>query len=419
MPRPRKALWESSDKAVYITQHSRGFLIVDTRGTRTERFRASLHDAMEVAVATSTGPVGEITFFELALDYLANGTPVWNDGSDNVAWCVDTIEDRKARLRNHYGDVGQLPLSQLPEHFIGDAVKRLRAKKLSKSLQDKVRTEALAVMRWGAAHGHVPADHDWVGPLRPVKRGGVDTSRVIGRFPRSLPSHRDVHRLARLAAHDSGAPYMRLFFWMLAYIGFREGELCALTVDDLEQADRLRIHVRRKAIWRSGLGTVVEPFTKGFSSRTVVVPRLLENSVIQRVEEVREAGGQLLFPRWGVRVRKESVIDYSSLRALFLRCGQECGWQVVTRSASRSYVGADGRPRHYPGKPQSLEYTIHSLRAFAASSMYEPKRGLSLRGMGMSIHAVARQLGDVPETVKQHYLGIIDGSGEVLEREVP
>lgn len=42
-----------------------------------------------------------------------------------------------------------------------------------------------------------------------------------------------------------------------------------------------------------------------------------------------------------------------------------------------------------------------------------------LRGMGMSVHAIARQLGDIPETVKRHYLGIIEGSDEIFDREVP
>jgi len=166
MARPRKALWESADKAVYITQHRRGFLVVDTRDGRIERLRVSLDDALATAAATSAGPAREVTFFELALDYLANGTTVWNDGGETVALCADTIEDRKGRLRNHFADVGQLPLSLLPEHFIGDAVKRLRVKKRSSSLQDKVRTEAEAVMRWGVAQGLVPAGHDWVGPLR-------------------------------------------------------------------------------------------------------------------------------------------------------------------------------------------------------------------------------------------------------------
>jgi len=374
---------------------------------------------MATAAATSAGPAREVTFFELALDYLANGTTVWNDGGETVALCADTIEDRKGRLRNHFADVGQLPLSLLPDHFIGDAVKRLRVKKRSSSLQDKVRTEAEAVMRWGVAQGLVPAGHDWVGPLRKVKKKAVDSSKVIGRVVPALPSHRSVHALARLAAEDTGATYMRLFFWLLAYIGFREGELCALTVEDVEQADRLRIHVRRKAIWRTGLQTIVEEYAKGYTHRTVVVPRVLESAVLARVEEVRSSGGSILFPSWTTRTHTERVIDYSALRGLFLRCGERVGWEVLTRSEARSYTAADGRTRNYSGKAQSLEHSLHTLRAFAASSMYEPRRGMVLRGMGMSVHAIARQLGDIPETVKRHYLGIIEGSGELLDREVP
>lgn len=419
MARPRKALWESPDKQIYITQHRRGFLVVDTRDGRTERLRSSLDEALKTARASSTGTPREVTFFELALDYLANGTTVWNDTQGSVALCIDTIEDRKARLRNHYADVGSLPISQLPPHFIGDSVKRLRTQGRSKSLQDKVRTEALAVMQWGASLGLVSSTHDWVGPLRKVKKKQVDSSKVIGRNVRQLPSHRTVHELARMAARESNAPHMKLFFWMLAYMGFREGELCAVTIGDVEVGKRLRIHVRRKAIWRSGHGTIVEDYAKGYTQRTVVVPRILEAAVLARTKEVRAANGTLLFPSWTPSYRTEQVIDYSALRALFLRCGEQVGWKVLTRSRSRSYTGSDGRTRNYPGKAQSLEYTIHDLRAFAASTMYEPRHGMSLRGMGMSIHAVARQLGDSPETVKRHYLGIVDGNAAILEREVP
>ena len=149
------------------------------------------------------------------------------------------------------------------------------------------------------------------------------------------------------------------------------------------------------------------------------MPRVLESAVLARVEEVRSSGGSILFPSWTTRTHTERVIDYSALRGLFLRCGERVGWEVLTRSEARSYTAADGRTRNYSGKAQSLEHSLHTLRAFAASSMYEPRRGMVLRGMGMSVHAIARQLGDIPETVKRHYLGIIEGSGELLDREVP
>lgn len=419
MGRRRNALWESPDTLVYIARHRRGFLVVDTRGVRTEKFRATLDDARRLADQLTVNPTDEPTFFDLALDYLENGTTVWHDGDEEVALTVNTVEDRKARLRNHFGEIGARPLSELPTHFIGDTVRRLRIAGRSKSLQDKVRTEALAVMKWGAARGLVPVDHDWVGPLRSVRTRRVDNTKLIGRFMRPLPRHRDIHRLAKLAARQTGAPYMRLFFWLLAYVGFREGELCAVRIDDVDIDTRVRIHVRRKAVWRSGSGVVIEDYAKGYVQRTVVVPRLLEAAVITRTREVRQAGGTLLFPKWGATRRTDEVIDYSGLRELFLRCGEQIGWTVLTRSATRTYTGADGRTRVYAGKPQSLEYSLHDLRAFAASRMHEPRRGLSLRGMGMTVHAVARQLGDHPETVKRHYLGIIDGAGDLLEREVP
>ena len=53
--------------------------------------------------------------------------------------------------------------------------------------------------------------------------------------------------------------------------------------------------------------------------------------------------------------------------------------------------------------------------------MYAPRSArIPLHDMGMSLDAVACQNGDLKETVKRHYVGIIDsGTAAVLDREVP
>jgi len=73
----------------------------------------------------------------------------------------------------------------------------------------------------------------------------------------------------------------------------------------------------------------------------------------------------------------------------------------------------------HKARPQSLVYHPHNARAFAATTMHAERRGLALRGMGMSVHAIARQLGDKPETVRAHYLGIIEEADTYLVRVVP
>lgn len=423
MSRPRKALWESHDRSVYVKQHADGFLVVTTGEARRESYRVRLDDAMELARSIAAAPSAgaDMTFFELALDYYAHGLPVWDRTTDQVAMSPDTLEDRKARTRNHYADVGNLPLSELPRHFIGDAVNKIRSRQggKSKSLQDKVRLEGLAIVRWGVANGLLPPGHDYVGPLRLVKKQKINDTQLVGRHRRPLPSHRTVHQMARAAAVHTGKGYMRLFFWLLAYLGPREGDLCALEVGEVTVDTRVRVHFTKKVVWRTGKGTIVEHYTKGYEHRSVVVPRILERPLLARVEEVRAAGGTVLFARWSRRLPYSPYIDYSALKEVFVRCGAEVGWAVVSWSTPARHTGADGRIRTYKPRAQSLEFTIHDLRAFAASAMYEARRGISLRGMGMSLQATARQLGDNPETVKRHYLGIIEGNSVILDREVP
>jgi len=421
MGRPRQALWESPDKAIYIKAAKGAFVVVDTRGIRREAQRSSFAHAVKFAeqIGGAPPPGAEPTFFELALDYFERGLPVWDDGS-GVALSEGTIEDRKGIIRNHYAFVGNLPLSQIPNDVLRVAVDRIRRRpdKKSKSLQDKVLGVGKAVLRYGRQTGAIPADRAFPEPIQRVKTAKVDQRDFVGRVMRPLPSNRSVHRFARLSAARSGAPYMRLFWWLAAYIGFREGELCALAADDVTVGTRVRISVTKKAIYRRGRGDVIEPYAKGREHRTVTVPRLLERPLLARVAEVRAAGGSLLFPSW-TPGRGERPITYTTLKDHFVTVGAEAGWKVINRSTPQQYTAADGRTRTYRGRPSSLEYTIHDLRAFAATSMYDAHHGISLRGMNMSLKAVAAQLGDNPEVVKSTYLGIREGNAVLLDSEVP
>ena len=114
MGRPRKAVWESADKAVYIKRHKGGYLVVDTRGEHRGVLRRSLDEALDIAHALEgVAPrQAEMTFFELAALYFEEGLPRW-DKSRTTALTSNVIEDRKSRVRRLYAFAGSTPLSMV------------------------------------------------------------------------------------------------------------------------------------------------------------------------------------------------------------------------------------------------------------------------------------------------------------------
>lgn len=425
MPRPRNALWESTCGGVYVSQHAKGFRIVDIRYERRQMQRTTL-DAALVLARSLAGQAAEgavITFFELAVDFLKYGLTEWDDGSGQ-AISPRAKDDMTGRIRNHYGFCGNTPLSELPADVLDQAVKRAVARPdgAGASLRSKIHNDGHRILRYGKQKGLIPHDRHFTALTKNVRKKKLNDANYKGRALRPLPSHREVHALARTSAALADAAYMRLFWWLMAYIAFREGELCALKVENVVVDGRVRINVEGTVVTETGNGTFIQPYAKGYERRTVTVPRILEGPLLARVAEVRAAGGSLLFPMWKTGHKKrEGLISYSTLRGNFLEAGETIGWEVKSRSGVRIYVDANGKRRRYASKPQSLEYTIHDLRAFGATAMYAPRSaGIVLRGMGMSLDAVASQLGDLKETVKRHYLGIIDsGTSAVLDREVP
>jgi integrase len=422
MGRPRtQTLWSSPDDQVYVRAKGTGFLVVDTRGTRRETFRTDLSEAIQHAQTisgTAVTAAREMTFFELAIDYFENALPIWDTAPDTVAQQPRTVEYNKSLIRTKFAKFGNTPLSQLPFDLIAQVIADVQSSDhRSKSLQDKVKGLGHRVLAYGQATGVIDGTRVFINPLREVKDGNVRAAGFSGRVRPKLPSHGEVRQFARTAGRVTQAPYMRLFWWLAFYVGFREGELCALRVVDVVHSRRVNVHVVRK-VGRGDGGPVIEHFAKGYANRTVTIPRVLEGPLLARVAEVKAAGGTLLFPACDSRYT-EKLISYGSLRAHFLKVAAEVGWKPKGWRKAATYTVSSGATKRYKATPSSVEYTIHDARAFAATAMYDPRSGFSLRGMGMSIEAIAKQLGDLPETVRRHYLGFIGDSDAMLDHAVP
>jgi|GEM_PF-3363414 len=425
MGRPRKSIWESPDELLRIREAKGGYLLTDTRGVKPiEIARKDLgvlvaiaEQRAELAVPTEQ----EMTFYDLAIEYIREGMPVRenNERACSSGW----FEDNRGRIRNHFSHVGMTKLSDLPDDFIEKAALKVRRrpKHNSLSLENKVIGIGRKVIAYGKHTGKIAKDRDFPGPTqvrveRKINRD--DTTLTVQHH--NLPSHASVHKFARQFAVQRNAPYMKLFWWLAFYIGFRQGELCALEASDIqERHGRLIIEVVKKVIIDATTKElIVEHYAKGYKHRDVVVPRLLEGPVRNRVAEVSSSGSTLMFPSWKVG-QSDRHIRYDSLKNGFISTGEQIGWEVRTNREPEKYTLANGEIRTLTtSRTSTLIYTIHNARAFAATAMHVPRRGISLRGMGMRVSKVAEQLGDTEEVVRAHYLGIIDDEFSLLDRDV-
>jgi len=424
MGRPRKSLWESPAGDVRILASKRGYLMIDERGPKSvETRRKDLADLMAIALQRATEEVPherEWTFFDLAGDYFDRGMKVCADKSR--ACSSGWYEDSKGRVRGKYLSVGNTPLSKLPDDFIAKAAMAVRNDPVHNSLSLEIKTIGVGqrIIEYGKQIGRAPRDRIFHGPIqrRVARKTRRDGQRLTVQH-HDLPSHGSVHRFAKRFAVHVEAPWMRLFWWLAFYIAFRQGELCALeTVDVVERHGRLCIEVVKKVITDATTKEVlIEPYAKGYKHRTVVVPRLLEGPLRARVAEVERSGGRLLFPAWG-KGCVERHIDYDTLKNAFVVVGHAHGWEVKKYRKVETYTIASGKLRTAKLRASSLVYTIHDARAFGATAMHHARGGMSLRGMGMRVSKIAEQLGDTEETVKAHYLGIIDDEEAIHDREV-
>jgi integrase len=422
MARPRKSLWESPDGTIRIRASKGGFLLIDDNGPKpTETRRKELDQLIAIGLKrVSAGPIKEMTLFELGADYFANGMPV--DENRERACGSGWFEDDKGRLRNHYRKFGGTVLSELPGDFIGQVAMAIRKHPTHHSLSLEQKTIGLGqrVLEHGRKIGKIPQAAHFSGPTQKrVDRAPTRDGQTHKVQRHDLPGHREVHRFARMFAIHHDAPWMRLFWWLSFYIGFRQGELCALETGDVRFAHgRWCIEVVKKVITDATTKeTIIEPYAKGRKHRTVVVPRLLVGPLRRRVAEVEAAGGTLLFPAWGPG-GADKYITYDKLKNAFVAVGELNGWEVRTYRGQEKHIKSDGQVTLPALRPSALVYTIHSARAFAATAMYQPRSGMSLRGMEMRVRKIAEQLGDTEETVRAHYLGVIDDEDSIKERAV-
>jgi integrase len=431
--RPRKdgVLWTDATGKTYIRARRGEYSIYDGRGAeRTETTRRDLGDALDIArhlagQAPREPRVPRLprvpTLAEVAADFFERGLPVWADDGE-IARAPKTVEQLRSIVRNWFTEFLFIPVNKLPEDFIARAELAARARKRSVGLQNKIAGMGKRLVKFAQHLGYIAPDAQFRRPLqrvveKKVKRKGQEL-KVMNH---DLPSLRSVLHFARAFAEHTGRRDLRLFWWIAFFVGPRIGELCALTPTDVVRRDgRTWLSFTKKvAPAADGKPERIEHHTKGYERRDVVVPRFLESAVWRQRDHAIAAGWSYLFAPWSKRIRRP-WISQSTIHDVWVTVGASIGWEINTRTKQADYPHrARGTVVQHKARVQSLVYHPHNARAFAATTMHAERRGLAVHGMGMSVHAIARQLGDKPETVRAHYLGIIDEADTYLARVVP
>lgn len=104
-------------------------------------------------------------------------------------------------------------------------------------LRDHVCSAISALVRWGCANGWFLQTSEML--LNDLRKMGKRKVRKAGESniyvdPSEIPSHADVHEVAKQASKVSKIWWYELMFNLAAYSGLRFGEICVLDVDDID-----------------------------------------------------------------------------------------------------------------------------------------------------------------------------------------
>lgn len=423
--RSEDVLWSNQAGDVYVRPCRGAYSVFDTRGPRRlELSRGNADDAIGLARSIAAEPARALrvpTLAELAADYFERGVPLWNE-THETALDPEWVEQMKGLLRNYYTEFLWTPVDELPSDFIARAETLSRARERSVSHQNKTVGVGHRLVEYARALGLIPWEATYprliqrTRDLRPHRKGQGHTVKK-----HNLPSLREVLLFSRAFGVHTGRRDLRRFWWIAFFIGLRAAELCALRPDDIfEQRSRTRIRIDKKIARAVGdLPERIEPYTKGYEHREVVVPGFLERSLRAQRDLAIANGWEHLFAPWR-RGANHPWISLGSVHDAWVTVGAAIGWEVATWTEEKAHPQQRrNRTVTYKPRPRSLVYTPHNARAFAATTMHQELHAHPVHGMGMQVEAIARQLGDTPETVRAHYLGIIEDSDTYLDRVVP
>ena len=279
-PKQGKKYWRIS----YTDQEGK---LKDTTAT-SEKQALDKSSLIENILRNDVGNLPHKNVSELIEQYVISKTKVHAGG--RAEWGKKHASSQKIIFRNQIlPAIGQRECLRLTNKDLKKIIEGCHTVDLS----EHVSSALSALIRWGCANGWLLQNSEMllnglkkIGK-RKVKKAG-ETNLIVSAS--EIPSHKDVHEVAKQAASVSGIWWYELMFNLAAYSGLRFGEICDLDIQDIDLKNR-KISVDFQCL--SVEGKKSRELPKWDTQRETVFPvvtpsgyKLLEN-LKKRIKELK------------------------------------------------------------------------------------------------------------------------------------
>lgn len=345
-----------------------------TEGKRSRRFQGRYREALAALAAFRAEVESEVrcadTFGGYAASWLA-----YREKMGDVRY--STLKRNERAIRALCLEFGDVPLAEMTPERCREGLAAIRSgnnasgRVLGGSYMGKLHSTLHRILLMALDDGKLPRD-----PMSNVPRPKNDTEEKSWMAPDELSAF----AAALSALPPGGKP---LCMALMAYLGLRRGEACALLVDDVDM-DAGIVHVRHGIDERDG--SVSDTKTRA-GIRDLPMPSDLL-AVISRWMDVRESRG------W----QKCPTLACNSYGAPLRPLALEKWW-----NANRAALGADGMTlhqiRHSNLSMMARHLNVFDLQRWAGWSSIEPAR--------IYVHADAESLAKGCADAFRHRFGTV------------
>ena len=331
---------------------------------------------------------------ELVEQYVASKTKIHAGG--RAEWGKKHASSQKIIFRNQIlPEIGNRECLRLTNKDLKKIIEGCETVDLS----NHVFSTLSALIRWGCANGWLLQNSEMLlnglkkmGKLK-VKKAG-ETNLLVGAS--EIPSHRDVHEVAKQSAVVSNIWWYELMFNLAAYSGLRFGEICDLDIEDIDLKNR-KIKVDFQCL--SVEGKKSRELPKWDTQRVTVFPEITPNGY-KLLENLKKRIKEL-------KALKETPIIQDGTKRKLLFSNQNGGWLCPSSFGSRVRRPAQELAGWKKTEDGDFLWSFHSLRhvfcTYYAFDLNKDIRDVSIAAGHASYL-----------TTIQMYIGNVDGALERL-----
>ena len=385
-PRSGKKYWRIS----YTDSEGK---LKDTSAT-SEKSALDKSSEIELILRNDVGNLPHKTVSEMITEFVKAKTKIHSGG--RAEWGRKHESSQKILFRNQISPaIGKIECLRLTNKHLKEILESCETVDLSNHVASCLST----LVRWGCANGWLLQTSEIL--LNDLKKMGKRKVKKAGESslyvdPSEIPSHTDVHNVAKQAAVVSGIWWYELMFNLAAYSGLRFGEICDLDISDIDLKKR-KIEVDYQCLSVEGKKTRELP--KWDTQRETIFPeitpngyRLLDN-LKKRINELK-------------KMKETPQIQDGSYRKLLFP-NKSGGWLCPSSFGSRVRRPAQQLAGWKKNNDGDFIWDFHSLRhVFCTYYYFDLKKDIR------DIRIAAGHASYL--TTIQMYVGNVDGALERL-----